>query len=107
MDKYPPTEHEKLLRDSGLFTQVEPEWLAEYDQVTYVNVSRGVVFKISREHKTARFFYDDRGDTYHSSGWYDPEEIEKWILPVMKSDRAWREYVNLENGDITEVLDKL
>lgn len=96
----------QVLLDSGLFTQVEPEWLAESDGcATLVNKSRGVVAKIKYKGRLypaldtastcARMFFDLGDDTYHSSGWYDVEEIENWILPVMRSDAAWKKYTEL------------
>ena len=100
---------EVAIRESNLFTQVEPEWLAASQQrVTYVNKSRGVVAVIehSSPPHTARIFHDRGGITYASTGWYCVEELENWWFRVMRSDRAWKQYIDqTENYDITEVLD--
>jgi hypothetical protein len=105
-------EAEKVIRDSGLFTQVEPEWLVETDyKRTFVNRSRGVVIKFDNPflQAPARIFHDRGGETYASTGWYDAEELTKWWIPVMKSDRAWAEFIHPDNdnGDITIALDYL
>lgn len=93
--RYNRTKVEEVIKDSQLFTQVEPEWLAENGSVTYINRSRGVLLTVDRTapsaatNSLARFFYDVGQDTYTSSGWYDAEELTRWIFPVMKSDKAW------------------
>ena len=100
---------ETCIRDSQLFTQVEPEWLAESDgKVTYVNRTRGVVLKVDRgDLRTARCFHDNgKGETFCSTGFYNVEELTRWWFPVMKSNAAWDRYVSQEqNFDITEAID--
>jgi hypothetical protein len=96
------------LHDSQLFTQVEPDWLTDSQgRTTFVNTSRGVVAVVEHSNPhTARIFHDRLGMTYASTGWYDSEELGKWWFPVMRSDRAWNQYVKqTDNQDITEVLD--
>lgn len=98
---------EEALRDSGLFTQVEPDWIAESkNRVTYINRSRGVVVKVNRTlqplQPLAHIFYDRGDSTYTSSGRYDTEELYKWWFPVMRSDRAWEAFLATESQDITE-----
>jgi hypothetical protein len=107
------TPHEQVLSESGMFTQVEPEWLAEVEHAsTWVNTSRGVVVKVRRAHgkdaADARLFYDVAQDTYASSGWYTPDELRNWLLPVMRSDRAWDAHcdnVRAGHGDLTLALE--
>lgn len=100
------------IKDSGLFTQVEPQWLADSDgETTYINRTRGVVLQAKTDsslpRQTVRVFYDTGGETYASSGYYDAEELTKWWFPVMRSDRAWTRYIDQadHSRDITEVLD--
>jgi hypothetical protein len=121
-----------FLLDSDLFTQVEPEWLVESQgYCTLVNKSRGVVAVVheirplpkivhnnesdskpfsstSLAELTARMFFDCGQQTYHSSGWYNLEELEQWVLPVMRSDRAWAKYnelVQVGECDLTVALE--
>lgn len=100
---------EEALRDSGLFTQVEPDWLADHEgRVTFVNKSRGVIARVDRReskygnHLLTRIFYDRGDSTYTSSGSYDVEELNKWWFPVMRSDAAWKAFIETESQDITE-----
>lgn len=96
------------LHESQLFTQVEPDWLADTQgRTTFVNVSRGVVAVVEHANpSTARMFHDRLGMTYCSTGYYNTEELGKWWFPVMRSDNAWTRYVKqTDNADITEVLD--
>jgi hypothetical protein len=104
---YPPADIETVLRDSGLFTQVEPEYEASSaGRVTYCCRRRGVVASIDRayssglanpEGETARIYIDHMGDTYQSHGWYDYNELKNLVLPVMASDEAWTFFIRAEN----------
>lgn len=102
--KYKATEHETVLRDSGMFTQIQPEWLAESEGACdYVNNSRGVFVHVNRMRKDARLFYDCGEQTYRSSGWYTAEELSEWLFPVMRDDAKWKAFTAPDsNGDLTE-----
>lgn len=99
---------EYVLMGSGMFTQVEPDWLAEHDgHVTFVNKTRGVVVKVNRIEggaAAARVFLDAGGETYYSSGWYSCEELASVILPIMRSDAAWDKVAEVD-GDLSIALD--
>ena len=107
--EYPePTEHELVLRNSELFTQVEPDYIADHGSVTYVSRRRGVVVKVDRTafHNPAQLFVDDgRSGNYASHGWYDPDELRNWLVPVMSSDKAWTYFIRERHADLILPLD--
>ncbi len=99
---------ETAIRDSQLFTQVEPEWLAETEgKATYVNTSCGVVLRIDRTYsqtQTARVFYSDgTSDTYRSSGYYSVSELLVWWFPVIRNRDLWSRFQASDSGDISEL----
>ena len=107
----------KLLLESGLFMQVEPEFIAEHQSyATLINRERGVV-AVCRwncsdmtSEVLARLFFDfthQSSNTYYSSGRYNCDELQNWLIPVMKSDRAWAEYMDQPEyeRDLTLALD--
>ena len=95
-----------FILNSGFFTQVEPEFIVKNQgYVTLVNKSRGIVVKVENESELGRTFFDRNSDTYYSGGRYDRDEFEYWILPLIRSDKAWKLYSSDEEYDIISAVD--
>lgn len=109
----PYTHLEVTIQDSGLFTAVEPRWLATVNnRQTWVNRSRGVVLiTVPSGGLSAHTFSDSSlGETYNSHGHYDADDLVRWWFPVMKSDKAWAHHVAFdgEHGyDITIAAERV
>ena len=106
-ETFPMADVEQVLRDSGLFTQVEPAWEADqHGRVTYLSRRRGVVVVVDRaslegnpEGPYSRVYVDHMGDTYQSHGWYDLNELKNLVVPVIQSDEAWTFFIRSENRE--------
>ena len=107
-------EHEDqrtVLLDSGLFTQATPDWKSgtPLGIRIFVNKSRGVcATQIERDDKHLTYMTFDRGgDQYYSGGYYNTQELVEWIIPLLKSDKAWHRFsTDPDMDDITLALDE-
>lgn len=89
---------ETAILDSGMFTLVDE---AGHDVVTYVNKSRGAVAVIYRAAKIdgAKMYFDRGASRYYCGGFYDPAEITGYVLPVIRSDKAWAVWYAADTSD--------
>jgi hypothetical protein len=90
----------QVLEDSQLFTCVTSTRAA----IIYTNNSRGVVAIIDIDtRQLASMFFDRGGDEYYSAGFYNAEELQNYVFPVMRNDAAWKHYRD-GTDDITMYL---
>jgi hypothetical protein len=97
----------ELLLDSGMFTQVEHDWLVESDgRRTFVNKSRGVLaVQHTQMGDHTQFFFDKGEERYYGAGWYDFDEIERWIIPLLNDNEGWQRFCDYPEIDMTEAMD--
>jgi hypothetical protein len=96
-----------LLLESGLFTQVEHDYAVESsDRRTFINKSRGVIAVQSTDMGGLTHFAFDKGEErYYSGGWYDFDEIQNYILPLMRDNHGWQRFCDYPDIDMIEAMD--
>jgi hypothetical protein len=106
-------EHEDqrtVLLDSGLFTEAVPLWKVEqFGMRIFVNKSRGVLAtqNVRDDEHLTYITFDRGGAEYYSGGYYNTQEIVEWIIPLLKSDKAWHKFsTDPDMDDITLALER-